>query len=384
MRLKKLCAYIICFTFLFLFLVPGNSLAVDLQIKGTSCVLADAMTGEILYEQNADTKWYPASVTKIMTLTLALEAVKEGRVSLTDMVTTSEEAASMGGSQVYLYAGEERTLEEMLIAVAVGSGNDAAYAVAEFIGGSYDNFINMMNEKAKSIGMTNTNFVNPHGLHDANHYTTAADLCKLAYYAMQNTNITDFTSIYEYQFRPDPKPLILWNTNRLLKWYDGTIGLKTGYTSESGYNLVSCAERNGTRLICVVMGVPERNGHFSESMKLLNYGFNNYEFVTVYEAGSEICTVPVERGEQESLTLILPEKAGVLQKKGEESEITARIIVDDYISAPIEAGEVVGKMILMKDGKELSSYDLTASTSIEKAGFLTILKRILKHISFAA
>lgn len=372
------------FVFLYVFIVSQPASALDLQIGGAACLLADAQTGEVLYSQNAESACYPASVTKLMTLTLALEAVKEGKFSLADIVTTSEEAASMGGSQVYLYGGEQRTLKDMLIAVAVGSGNDAAYAVAEFIGGSYDNFIKMMNDKAKELGMTGTHFVNPHGLHDAEHFTTAADLNKLAYYSLQNTDITDFTSIYEYQFRPSPKELVLWNTNRLLKWYDGTIGLKTGFTKEAGYNLVSCAEKNGMRLICVVLGVTERNGHFSESMKLLNYGFNNYEFVTVYDAESRICSVPVEFGEAESVSVILKEKAGILQKKGEKSDITARIIIDENICAPITAGEILGKLIILKNEQELGSYDLAAENNVEKAGFATIFNRILRHIIFSS
>jgi len=242
----------------------------------------------------------------------------------------------------------------------------------------------MMNDKARELGMSGTHFVNPHGLHDAEHYTTAADLCKLAFYSLHNTNITEYTSIYEYQFRPAPKALVLWNTNRLLKWYDGAIGLKTGFTKEAGYNLVSCAERNGIRLICVVLGVPERNGHFSESMKLLNYGFNNYEFVSVYDAQSKICNVPVEFGEEESVALILKEQAGVLQKKGESGEITARIVFDERITAPVQAGDILGKMILLRDEQELCSYDLFAEKNIEKAGFTTIFKRIFSHIAFSS
>lgn len=386
--MKKIFALMIfalmIFALLTAFVLPANAMALDLQIKGKSCLLADANTGEVLYSQEADTVWYPASVTKLMTLTLALEAVREGRCTIDDIVTTSEEAAAMGGSQVFLFAGEQRSLKEMLIGIAVGSGNDAAYAVAEFIGGSYEGFIQMMNEKAKELGMNNTNFVNPHGLYDADHYTSVADLAILARYALDNTPITDYTSVYEYKFRPEPKPLILWNTNRLLKWYAGTFGLKTGFTKESGYNLVSCAERNGVRLIGVVMGVTERNGHFSESMKLLNYGFNNWEFVTVYESGAEIAKVPIERGEQDEITVIIPQKAGVLQKKGSESEITARLILEEGLCAPIALGEQVGRLLLIKDGEELGEYPLLASGNVEKIKFGTIWKHILKEISFAS
>ena len=207
---KRFIAFLAAFFVIVGLLLPAVAFAAsDLQIKGQSCVLMDAATGEILYSQNPDLKWYPASVTKIMTLVLALEAVAEGRFGMEDMVPTSAEAASMGGSQVYLYEGERRTLHEMLIAVAVGSGNDASYAVAEFIGGSYDGFIEKMNQKVETLGMSGTHFVNPHGLHDTNHYTTAGDLAKLAYYAQAVPHFLEYTSVYEYQFRDDPKPLIL-------------------------------------------------------------------------------------------------------------------------------------------------------------------------------
>ena len=251
---------IILLLVLIIIIIPQTAWAEELSIKGSSCILMDGGSGEILYEQNPDVKCYPASLTKIMTLVLTLEALDEGKISLDDDVITSGEAASMGGSQVYLYEGEVRTVEEMLIAVAVGSGNDASVALAEFVAGSLPAFIDMMNEKAKEIGMTNTNFANPHGLHDENHYTTASDMAKLAYYAIKVPKLLEFTSIYEYDFRPEPKPLKLWNTNRLLKWYDGCDGLKTGYTPEANRNLVATAVRDDLRLITVVMGVRKQRG----------------------------------------------------------------------------------------------------------------------------
>ncbi len=264
---------------LVLSLLPTLSVyANELNIEGEACILVDGNSGQVLYHHNADKKWFPASITKIMTMVLALEAVEEGRAALEDPVSTSEYASSMGGSQVYLYPGETRTLHEMLIAIAVGSGNDASVAVAEYLGGSNEGFIKMMNEKAQELGMKNTNFVNSHGLHDDNHYTTAEDMAKLSVYALKDPKMLEYTSIYEYDFRPEPKLLKLWNTNRLLKWYEGCDGLKTGSTEMAKRNLVSTAERNNLRLVGVVLGVGKKNGHFTESMKLLNYGFNQFEF----------------------------------------------------------------------------------------------------------
>ena len=263
----------------------GDSAAAnDLQLECKSALLMDGISGDILYEQNSQEICYPASVTKIMTLVLILEAVDAGTISLDDMVPVSEEAASMGGSQVYLYPGEQRSVDEMLIAIAVGSGNDAAYAMAEYIGGTMPGFVELMNQRAQELGMNNTHFVNPHGLHDDDHYTTAHDLGILAYHALSVPRFLDYTSIYEYEFRPEPKLLTLWNTNRLLKWYEGTDGMKTGYTEEAGRNLVTTVERDGMRLISVVLGAQERQGHFNESMKLLNYGFNQFTYIPIRES----------------------------------------------------------------------------------------------------
>ena len=355
--------------------------ASDLQIKGQSCILLDAQTGEILYSQNADLKWYPASVTKIMTLVLALEAVNDGRFRLEDIVTTSKEAADMGGSQVYLYEGEQRSLNEMLIAVAVGSGNDAAYAVAEFIAGSYNGFIEMMNKRAGELGMSDTNYVNPHGLHDENHYTTAADLAKLALHALSVKGLSDYTSIYEYKFREEPKPLVLWNTNRLLKWYDGTDGMKTGFTQESKYNLVTTAVRGKMRLISVVLGVPERNGHFTESMKLLNYGFSQFEYVPIYPVGQILGTVSVQGGKTEAVEFMPSVDVGVSQKRGDKSELTVRIVCRSDLKAPISKGEQVGELILMKGDSELSRFPLVAVNDVEKGTWSILLKKLFRHVS---
>ncbi len=314
----------------------------ELALACRSAELLDGRSGAVLYAQNAAEICYPASVTKLMTLVLTLEAVNDGRIAPDDVVTVSDAAAAMGGSQVYLYAGEQRTVDEMLIAIAVGSGNDAAYAMAEYVGGTYDNFIRMMNEKAQALGMQNTHFVNPHGLHDAEHYTTADDLGKLAVYACSLPLLTDYTSIYEYEFRPEPKPLVLWNTNRLLKWYDGTIGLKTGYTSEAGRNLVAAAERDGLLLISVVMGCEERYGHFETSMELLNYGFNNFFYHELYPAGSALGTLNVSKGCSDRVDAVVAEAVGYTAPKTAPGEITTQVELADGVAAPVRAGEPCG------------------------------------------
>lgn len=316
-------------------LLPTTALADDsLTLDCKSALLLDAVSGEVLYEINSEEPCYPASVTKIMTLVLILEAIEDGKIQLTDEVSVSAEAAAMGGSQVYLYEGETRTVEEMLIAIAVGSGNDAAYAMAEFVSGSYSAFIDLMNKRAAELGMSGTHFTNPHGLHDAEHYTTAADLGRLALYALSLPDFLNYTSIYEYEFRPEPNPLVLWNTNRLLKWYEGTDGMKTGYTEEAGRNLVATVERDGMRLISVVLGCRERQGHFLESMELLNFGFNNFTYQQLYPAGATVAKIPVSKGAADSVSLITAEEIGCIQAKNSDVSITESIQLEQILPAP--------------------------------------------------
>lgn len=360
---------------------PANSNA-GLDMKTKACILLEGTTGTVLYEENADTKLYPASVTKIMTLVLALEAVEKGTVSLDDTVTTSEYAASMGGSQVFLYPGETRTLHEMLIAIAVGSGNDASVAVAEYIGGSVDNFVAMMNQRAKELGMNNTHFANPHGLHDENHYTTARDLSLLARHALTVPKLLDYTSIYEYDFRPEPNPLKLWSTNRLLKWYDGVDGMKTGYTPEAGRNLVATAQRDDLRLIAIVLGVKEAQGHFTEAMKLLNYGFNQFAFTPIIEKGAVVGECSVLKGVADKVNLVAGEKLGSVHKKTDKGEITTEMQAEKELVAPLKAGDKAGIAIIYQNGQEVGRIDLLVAEDVAKGSWLREWKTMLCYTLF--
>ena len=372
---KRLALWIIIIYFAFC--GPALADGEDLGLNCASALLLDGASGQVLYEQDADRKCYPASVTKIMTMVLIMEAVDQGTISPDDLVTVSQEAADMGGSQVYLYPGEQRTVDEMMVAIAVGSGNDAAYAMAEFVGGTYDGFIDMMNEKAAELGMVNTHFVNPHGLHDEDHYTTASDLGKLALYAADLPGLLDYTSIYEYEFRPEPNRLTLWNTNRLLKWYQGTIGMKTGYTQEAGRNLVAVAERDGLRLISIVLGCSERQGHFRESMDLLNYGFNSFRRKVIYEEGLKIADVPVSKGATDSVELVMAKEAGYTCRKNDTAEITKTITVQDCLEAPVCRGDVGGTLTIYKDGQPLQTVDLVAAADVDKGGLFRTWKKLL-------
>lgn len=368
------------FMLAFLLLGLGNqqALAEIPEIDAAAYVLMSADTGEILTENNSKEKLYPASTTKLMTMVLILEAVDNGKVNLEDNVTTGEYAASMGGSQVYLEVGETRTLKEMLIGIAVGSGNDACVAAAEFISGSEQNFVDQMNIKAKELGMKNTHYVNPHGLHNQNHYTTAEDMAVLAEYALNNyPEILQYTSIYEYEFRAEPRQLVLWNTNKLLKWYEGTDGLKTGYTSNAGRNLVATVVRNDMRLISVVMGVEPKNGHFKESIKLLDYGFNNFAYQKKYDKNQVICSVPVKKGAAEYVDLMTVEKSGFITEKSVQSETKESIITIPNIEAPIKAGDILGQVEIIRDNKIVSSTDLIAITNVER---ISVPAQVLKTV----
>ncbi len=390
--MKKSFIIIILFLALLALAMPGAALAdsgqaaaadpayPELGLKCVSALLMDGSTGEILYESNADEHRYPASVTKIMTMVLILEAVENGAISLEDIVTVSEDAAAMGGSQVYLYPGETRTVDEMLVAIAVGSGNDASYAMAEFVGGSYSSFIQMMNQRAQELGMTNTHFVNPHGLHDPEHYTSARDLGLLAYHALSVPKLLEYTSIYEYEFRPEPKLLTLWNTNRLLKWYEGTDGMKTGYTSEAGRNLVATAKRNGLRLISVVLGATERNGHYQESMKLMNYGFNSYEYTPLHCAGDIMAAATVSKGAADTVDLILSQDLGYTVRKGEKPAVTESMEILNMLDAPVTAGDICGKVTLYQDGQELVSADLLAAENVAKGSMFRTWGKLLARM----
>lgn len=372
---------IIFFIFIFI-LSPKIALAAEPpDINAAAYVLMSSDTGEVLAKNNADVKRFPASTTKLMTMTLIMEAIKNGEIDLNDQITTSEYAASMGGSQVYLEAGETRTLEEMLIGIAVGSGNDASVAVAEYMCGTESAFVEKMNQKAQELGMKNTNYVNPHGLHDENHYTTAEDMANLAYYALKYyPEILNYTSIYEYQFRPDPNPLVLWNTNKLLKWYEGVDGLKTGYTSYAGKNLVATATRNNMRLITVVMGAEEKNGHFKETSKLLDFGFNNYVYNKVYDKGTVICSVPVQKGSSEYIDLITGNISGFLTEKSTNSNYETNIKINPNIKAPIATGDVLGQLEITVDNKIISSTDLKAITNVPKISLWQCIYQTVDNI----
>lgn len=339
-----------------------------LTLEAKGAILMDPLTGEVLWEKNAHERYYPASMTKLMTMVVAMDMVANGRAHLEEEVTTSERAESFGGSEVFLAAGETFPLEQMLIAIAVASANDAAVAIAEHLAGSEEAFVEMMNAKVKELGLKNTNFTNCHGLHDDQNYTSAYDMAVIARYALKYPKIREWTSIKQYTFRKEPLS-ILDNTNKMLYWYPGTDGFKTGFTDAAGLNLASTVERDNLRLIAVVMGVEIPRGNFTESMKLYNWAFKQWAFKLLYNPGQVVCTVPVGKGKKEQVSLTVEEKVGarVSRIPSKEEKVTARADLPAVINAPIKEGQKIGQVTVFRDGKEINRIDLVARESVARA-----------------
>ncbi|AFM01184.1 MULTISPECIES: D-alanyl-D-alanine carboxypeptidase family protein [Desulfitobacterium] len=358
--------------------VPHQAYGAVLETDAVSAILLDAKSGQILFEKEIHKELPPASVTKLMTLLVAAEAVESGRVSLTDKVTASEGASSLGGSQIYLEPGETFSLEEMLISIAVGSANDACYAVGEHISGTHEAFVEEMNKKAKAIGANHTHFVNAYGLPAEGHYTSAYDLALMGREALKYPLIRKLTSMKEYDLRGGK--FKLWNTNKLLWWYEGADGFKTGWTSEANYCLASTVERDGLRLIAVVMGVPQVRGHFTESMKLYNYGFANFAYKEYAPAGQKQGVIKVHKGMEEDLVAVTEKALGVTVQKGNDKNIWAETKLNPDVEAPIKAGQKVGEILLYRDNEMLTSVNLVAEKDIEKAGIGKQIIRTLEGV----
>ncbi|HAA90437.1 MAG: D-alanyl-D-alanine carboxypeptidase DacF [Thermoanaerobacterales bacterium 50_218] len=379
MLFRRVLAIVVTFT-IFLQLFPV-SLAeaeanVPLETNAVSAVLMEASTGKILYSKEPHKRVAPASVTKVMTLLVAVEAIAKGKVSWEDRVIASEEAWKLGGSQIWLEPGEEFSLREMLIAIAVGSANDACVAVAEHIAGSHQAFVHLMNQKAKSLGLKNTHFVNAYGLPAEDHYTSAYDMAQICRECLKYPELLELTSIKHYDKLRGGRPK-LDNTNKLLWWYQGTDGFKTGWTSEAKYCLASTVKRDGLRLICCVFGVPEPRGHFRESIKIYNWGFANYAFREVASPEKVIISVPVAKGEKDKVKVGVAKKAGVVVKKGEDVEVKTQANLPSLVAAPVRKGEVLGELLILADGKAVEKVPLVAKESVPRASFWLLFKKFL-------
>lgn len=354
----------------------------DLGLTSKSALLMEEDTGTILYEQNSHEALPPASVTKVMTLLLIYEGERDGKFEWTDTVQVSEHAASMGGSQVFLEEGETQIAADMTKSIAIASANDAAVAMAEFLAGSEEAFVQKMNERAKELGMEDTNFVNACGLDTEGHVSSAYDIALMSRELMENfPEIKEYTTTWQdsiiHKTRRGEETFGLTNTNKLIQWYDGATGLKTGSTGNALYCLSGTAERDGMGLIAVVMAAPDYKVRFREVMQLLDYGFANYAIEKGREKGYVMGEVLVEKGMTDTVEAVVAEEISVLVPKGKEAQWETRTELLPAVSAPVEAGTKVGELVYLRDGEEVGRVELTAGEDVAKANMDTMLRRML-------
>jgi len=349
----------------------------DIVSNVKSAILIERDTGTVLYEKNSNQELPPASMTKIMTMLLIMEAIDEGKLSWNEKVRASEYAASMGGSQIFLEPGEAMTTKEMLRGIAIGSGNDASVAMAERIAGSEDAFVDMMNAKAKELGLKHTFFKNTTGLPVSGHYSTAADMARMAKELLKYEDITKFTGMYEAYLRENTdKKFWLVNTNKLVRFYPGVDGLKTGFTAEAKYCLTATAQKDGMRVIAVVFGAPTSKERNAQVTKLLNYAFAQYQTHPMFKRSQTIGLVKVSKGKEKKVEAVTSEPISILTKKGEKTQdVKQKVILQKNLKAPITKGARVGTIKLTKNGKVILESPLVASKSVKEAGWWTLYKR---------
>ena len=369
---------------LVLLVCPFSVLALDLASNAKSAIIMEPTTGKVIFEKNSNERLEPASMTKIMTLLLTFEAIDNGKISLDDMVTISKRAADMGGSQMFLEAGSNIRLEEIIKGVSIASANDGAIALAEYIGGSVENFVDMMNKKAEDLGLSNTHFINPHGLHADNHYSSAYDMAIMAANLINHEKILNYTSIYEDYFnKPDGSRTWLVNTNKLVRFFKGVDGLKTGYTKEAGYCLTATAKKNNVRYITVVMGEPSSDIRSSETTNMLNYAFNSFKLNTILDKNQELGNIYIDKSKQKTAKIVVRNPVTELISKEKEAPSYTYNLKVGKLTAPLKAGTKVGTVeILDNEGLIVREEDVTISYDIEKSNlwttflenFLTIIR----------
>lgn len=355
----------------------------NLASKAKSAILLEQDTGTILYDKNAHEKLPPASMTKIMTLLLIMEAIDSGKINLNENIRISENAASMGGSQIFLEAGEEMTVKDLLKGVAIASGNDASVALAERIAGSEEAFVKKMNEKVKELGLENTKFQNPTGLPAKDHYSTSYDMAVIAKQLLNHEEITDYTSIYEdYLRKGKDNEFWLVNTNKLVRFYPGVDGLKTGYTSEAKYCLTATAKKNGMRVIAVVMGAETPKVRNSVVSNMLDYSFQHFETTNLYKKGDQVATLNLLKAKNNNIKVIASQAISTVHKKGEKPDkFTTSVLLNESVAAPIKKGEQVGKMLVKNGDTLLSETPLVVEEKVEPANIVTLFNRTLQKIA---
>lgn len=374
--MKKFMLFLIL---LFVFITPIS--AEDLTLNAKSSILIEASTGKILYEKNKDERYAPASMTKMMSLVIIMDNIYNGNLRLDEMVKTSKNASGMGGSQIFLKEGEEMSVDDMLKGITIGSANDATVALAERIAGSEEAFVKIMNEYAKKLGLKNTHFKNCTGLDENDHYSSAYDMSVIARELVKHDKILNYSSIYETYLRSDTdNKFWLVNTNKLVRFYKGVDGLKTGYTDTAGYCLTATINKDNMRVIAVVMGEDSSTTRNSEVSRLLDYAYNLYKKDTYITKEEVLGNAKVEKGNVEYANIVTIDDISIINKKEyKRGEIKFELDLK-YLKAPIKKGDVVGKIKVIENGNIISEADVTVDKNIDKAGYFTMFIRNLKEI----
>ena len=374
--MKKFMLFLIL---LFVFITPIS--AEDLTLNAKSSILIEASTGKILYEKNKDERYAPASMTKMMSLVIIMDNIYNGNLRLDEMIKTSKNASGMGGSQIFLKEGEEMSVDDMLKGITIGSANDATVALAERIAGSEEAFVKIMNEYAKKLGLKNTHFKNCTGLDENDHYSSAYDMSVIARELVKHDKILNYSSIYETYLRSDTdNKFWLVNTNKLVRFYKGVDGLKTGYTDTAGYCLTATINKDNMRVIAVVMGEDSSTTRNSEVSRLLDYAYNLYKKDTYITKEEVLGNAKVEKGNVEYANIVTVDDISIINKKEyKRGEIKFELDLK-YLKAPIKKGDVVGKIKVIDNGNIISEADVTVDKNIDKAGYFTMFIRNLKEI----
>lgn len=353
-----------------------------LSVSSKSAILMDVGSGQILYEKNAHDKLPPASVTKVMTMLLICEALDSGKITLDDSVQISDNAASMGGSQIFLEAGEVQKVDTLLKGIAVASANDGCVAMAEYIGGSVESFVEMMNAKAKELNMKDTNFVNTNGLPVDNHYTSAHDIAIMSRELLKHDVISKYLTTWMDQVVVGKKQITvgLANTNKLIKHYQGATGVKTGFTQQAKYCLSASAKRGDTHLVAVTLGAETSHERFKDATSLLNFGFANYESVKLCSKNDNIATLTLDKADEQKINLVAKEDLSVLIKKGGNKDFTRKIKVNENPTIPIKKGTNLGYVEIYQGKTLVGKVDLVNTKDIQKASYLKMLQRVIDEM----
>lgn len=361
--------------------VKETKSTLDLAKNATSAIMLEASTGEIIFQKNVNEKRPPASMTKMMSMLLIMENIEKGNLTFEEEVTASAYASSMGGSQIFLKAGEKMKVEDLLKGIAIGSGNDATVAMAERIAGTEEAFVKLMNDRAKELGLNNTNFKNSTGLDVENHYSTAYDMSVIARELVKHKKILEFTGTYEDYLRKDSaSPFWLVNTNRLVRFYQGVDGLKTGYTKEAGYCLTSTAEKDNMRLITVVMNEPSTQIRNGETSSMLDYGFNMYSVNKILDTDTSLQKSKVELGSVLEVEIVPTEEVKILNNKNSDERNVTYELELNTIKAPVKKGDIVGKIKVYEDNKVINEINATVKYDVDKANVFKIYYRKLKNL----